>query len=199
MAPDLNVVALAMLVAWLVGCWLLWQIRTCGDLDQRYLSDPGPLVSVIVPARNEERSLSNLLDSLAAQVRKADEVVVVDDNSTDATVSVATSRGARVIQAGALPAGWLGKARACWVGARASCGQILVFLDADTTLARDGLVKLLSEHWRAGGLLSVQPYHTTLKPYERLAAGLNISLMMGMGVFTPLGVNAGRQVGHWPG
>jgi 4,4'-diaponeurosporenoate glycosyltransferase len=45
----------------------------------------------------------------------------------------------------------------------------------------------VAEYRTTGGLLSVQPYHVTLRAYERLAAGLNITLMMGMNVFTPLG------------
>ena len=60
------------------------------------------------------------------------EVIVVDDNSADETAVIAESYGARVISLGTLPAGWLGKPRACHHGASAANGEWLLFTDADT-------------------------------------------------------------------
>lgn len=188
--------ALVALVLWLPGIWLLWHIRFC--LERR--ESPGPdaaesgtpgqppaTVSVIIPARNEESRLPSLLKSLAFQTRPADEVIVVDDHSTDGTAALAAAAGARVVTARSLPPDWNGKTWACWSGAEAATGRILVFLDADTTLATNGLANLIEEHRRDGGLLTVQPFHVTIRPYERLSVFPNITLMMSMNVFTPLG------------
>jgi hypothetical protein len=98
---------------------------------------PGePLVSVIVPARDEERLLGRCLASLAAQQYPALEVVVVDDHSSDRTRAVAESSGvARVVAAPDRPDGWTGKCWAAWQGARVARGEWLLFLDADAVLA----------------------------------------------------------------
>jgi 4,4'-diaponeurosporenoate glycosyltransferase len=142
---------------------------------------------VVVPVRNEETRLPLLLRSLAAQDYPNYQVLVVDDGSKDGTLAVASAGGAETLAAGQLPPTWTGKAWACWTGARAATGERLVFLDADTTLAPGGLARMLAEHARVGGLLSVQPYHAVEKGYERLSAFLNVVQMMGTGAFTPRG------------
>jgi chlorobactene glucosyltransferase len=92
-----------------------------------------PLVSVIIAARNEEADLGDCLDSLLAEDYPAFEVLVVDGNSTDRTVEVARARGprVRVLSEPPLPAGWVGKNWACWIGAGAAKGELLLFTDAD--------------------------------------------------------------------
>ena len=77
-----------------------------------------PPVAVVVPARDEAAALPRLLGPLLAQLRPGDELVVVDDHSTDATAVAAGSFGATVVAAPDLPAGWVGKPHACWAGAR---------------------------------------------------------------------------------
>lgn len=62
---------------------------------------------------------------------------------------------------------------------------ILVFLDADTVVAPGGLCRILDEHARRGGLVSVQPFHVMERPYEALSAFFNLVSMMGVGAFTP--------------
>ncbi len=96
-----------------------------------------PRVSIIVPARNEERNLPALLDSLLAQNYPAFEVIVVDDASTDATGALADAYATRdgrvrVIHGTEPEPGWTGKSAACWRGARAAHGVWLLFTDADT-------------------------------------------------------------------
>jgi 4,4'-diaponeurosporenoate glycosyltransferase len=144
-------------------------------------------LSVIIPARDEEGSLPRLLASLAAQDRPADEVIVVDDHSTDRTATLATSAGARVVAAPGLPAGWTGKTWACHQGAVAATGDVLVFLDADVHLAPAALSRLAGEHARHGGLVSVQPRHVTRRRYERLSAVANVVALMATGAFSPGG------------
>ena len=144
-------------------------------------------VSVIIPARNEERTLPRLLESLADQSLAPHEVIVVDDSSTDATAEVAAAAGARVVRAGSLPEGWVGKPWACHVGSLHASGRALVFLDADVAVAPDGLERIVAtwERGAAGGLLSVQPFHTTCRAYEQLSAYPNLMSMMASGAFVP--------------
>ena len=117
---------------------------------------PNLVVSVIVPARNEEACLGNCLRSLQMQSGVDYEIIVVNDNSTDQTRQVArTFRGVKVIDAPPLPAGWLGKSHAAYCGAQVARGEWLLFTDADTihrhrslrhavTEAEDNMVDMLS-------------------------------------------------------
>jgi len=93
----------------------------------------GPLVSVILAARNEEADLGPALDGLLAQEYEPLEILVVDGGSTDRTREVARARSPRVrlIEEPPLPAGWVGKNWACHVGYQASLGGFLLFTDAD--------------------------------------------------------------------
>lgn len=173
---------------WLPGLFCLWRIPRCPPASASAGSQRRRRkVSVIVPAYNEERRIGTLLQSLARQSRPADEVLVVDDRSTDATAAIARRLGARVRRAPARPPGWVGKSWACWVGARLSAGDLLVFLDADVRLAPDGLSRLLAAYGQRGGLVSVQPYHETPRAVERLSAVCNAVVIGSLGAFTPLG------------
>jgi glycosyltransferase involved in cell wall biosynthesis len=115
-----------------------------------------PVVSVIVPARNEEACLGACLESLLAQDGVSFEIIVVDDHSTDRTREIAesfiaTRRSAasektlRVIEAGPLPEGWTGKNNAVVTGARSARGAWLLFTDADTVHLLGSLARALAE------------------------------------------------------
>ena len=170
----------------LAGCWLLWRIARPAPVQP---GDERPACTIVVPARDEEDMLPVLLASIAPQLDERDELVVVDDHSTDATASVARTAGARVIESPALPDGWTGKAHACATGADAARNGTLVFLDADVRVLAGGLDRVLASHARdaPAGLLSVQPHHEVHRPYERLSAFFNVIAMMGTDAFTPLG------------
>lgn len=182
MTARLAVLALG----WPAGLWLLWSLPRPRPAAPS--GDPARRISVVVPARDEAASLPALLDALAGT--DGAQVVVVDDHSTDGTAAVAAASGAIVVAAPPLPAGWTGKCWACWTGAGATTGDTLVFLDADTEPAPGGLDRILAEHRRRGGLVSVQPYHRTERPYEALSAYFNVVPWMGLGAATP---TAGRR------
>ena len=105
-----------------------------------------PLVSVIVPARNEELCLAKCLKSLVSQQGVSREIIVVDDDSTDRTRDIAESiPGVRVVDAGPLPIGWSGKVNAMLAGARVAQGDWLLFTDADTEHRPGSLARALAE------------------------------------------------------
>lgn len=90
-------------------------------------------ISVVIPARDEADRIGPLLDAiLGAGPAGMAEVIVVDDQSSDATASVAAAAGATVISGTALPAGWAGKAWALQQGIEAATSEWVVTLDADT-------------------------------------------------------------------
>jgi 4,4'-diaponeurosporenoate glycosyltransferase len=192
---------------WLPGLFCLWRLPRCRPAAAGGARSPRRpagkrarrcRVSVIVPALNEERRIAPLLESLARQTRRADEILVVDDGSTDGTVVLARRLGARVVTAAAKPAGWVGKSWACWTGARAATADVLVFLDSDVRLAGDGLERLLAERDRRGGVVSVQPYHSVEGVVERFSAVCNVVVMGSLGAFTPLGDRVRSAGGFGP-
>jgi 4,4'-diaponeurosporenoate glycosyltransferase len=155
----------SLLVRWLLG-WILAlslpPLPACMPLQQR-------TVSVLIPARNEAATLPHLLAALNRQSLRPDEVIVIDDDSSDGTAAIARQSadtlGIKIIQPPPLPEGWCGKTWALHNGVQASRGDVLVFLDADTEPAPQFLQRLLAQHEQQGGLVSVQPYHRTEKPY----------------------------------
>ena len=95
-----------------------------------------PMLSIIVPARNEERQIEACVRSLLAQNYPNFEVVVVDDRSMDRTGAIMNAMGESdprliVVQGEALPRGWVGKPWALHQGARRARGAWLLFTDAD--------------------------------------------------------------------
>lgn len=117
------------------------------------------MVSVIVPARNEEQCLGRCLESLAAQQDITFELLVVDDSSTDRTRAIAESfTEAQVMDAGALPQGWTGKNHACWQGAQKARGRWLLFTDSDTVHEPGSLAAAVAEAEQQGvAMLSYSP------------------------------------------
>lgn len=100
---------LFMLLAWFTGVLLFWRLRTLDDEDTGGISLDGLKVSVIIPARNEEKNIPTLLDSLQNQTFGNFDVILVDDNSSDATRSIAHGYGVEVLHLeGDPPAEWDG-------------------------------------------------------------------------------------------
>ncbi len=100
-----------------------------------------PSVSVIIPARNEERSIEAAVRSHLAQRYPDFEVIAVEDRSSDRTGEI-LARIARedprltVVAGSDPPPGWLGKPHALHLGAREASGAVLLFADADVVYHR---------------------------------------------------------------
>ena len=141
--------------------------------------------SIIIPARDEARSLPILLASIRESSLQPAEILVVDDESTDGTAEVARRHGAVVVASAPRPEGWRGKPWACWQGAQHAESPLLLFLDADTRFAVDGLKRLREMYGAAGkGLaLSVLPYSRMEKLFEELSLFFNLMLAGGAGGF----------------
>jgi glycosyltransferase involved in cell wall biosynthesis len=128
-------------------------------------------VSVIVPARNEEASLSDCLTSLAAQQGVAFEIIVVDDHSTDRTSEIASSfsrNAVKLIHAPQLPHGWTGKNNAVAAGAKIARGDWFLFTDADTIHLPGSLARSIEEAKRQkAALLSYSPQQVVKTFWEK--------------------------------
>ena len=130
---------------WVVGS-IVGVVRSfrSRSLDDESATPPAaaPLVSVIIPARNEQRNIERCVRSVLATTYPSMEVIVVDDHSTDGTGDIARAiaeqdERLRVVAAPDLPAEWFGKQWACATGAHAARGTLLLFTDADTRHAPD--------------------------------------------------------------
>jgi glycosyltransferase involved in cell wall biosynthesis len=131
--------------------------------------EDNPLVSIVVPARNEEVSLPACLESLVSQRGVSYEIIVVDDASTDRTGERARSfPSAQVIETGALPNGWTGKNHAMAAGAKMAKGKWLLFTDADTVHKPGSLARAIAEAEQHGAaLLSYSPEQEVHGFWER--------------------------------
>ncbi len=141
-------------------------------------SEGASLVSVLVPARDEEARIGACLEALARQDYRALEVLVLDDCSSDRTAEVARSfegrvRGLRVVAGEPLAPGWVGKPHACARLAREARGEWLLFTDADVELAPSGVARglALARATRAD-LLTALPAQRTGSFAEALAIPL---------------------------
>ena len=160
------------LIIWIVhlfgllagGCLLRALPRCVADSSRRI-----PL-SIIIPARDEEHNLPTLLESLTSQIPPPEEIIVIDDGSTDRTAEIARAAGARVIASAPLPDGWRGKAWACQQGAGAANHDVLIFMDADTCFEPDGLQAVCNDFAKQPGALSLAAFQTLEKPSEQFSA-----------------------------
>ena len=110
--------------------------------------DNVPLVSILIPARNEERNIGNCLESLRHLDYPHYEVIVIDDRSTDGTAALVEGFSRkdsriRLIRNQELKEGWTGKNYALFKGQAQAQGKWLLFSDADTIHAPESLSQSL--------------------------------------------------------
>lgn len=107
------------------------------------------LVSVLIPARNEEKKLPVLLEGVLQQDYPSLEILIYDDDSSDRTREVIEAyalkhKNIRTIRGGVLPEGWNGKNNACHQLAMSAVGCYFLYLDADVTVTPHLVTKAVS-------------------------------------------------------
>ena len=147
--------SLVIVLAWLAAVFALLPLALAalnlrpGRLGfQRPVDDPpaGTAVSILIPARNEEAQIGVSVASALASRGVEIEVLVLDDQSTDATAAIVLDLAAaddrvRLIGVAALPEGWAGKQRACTRLAAVARHDVLMFVDADVELSPDAAAR----------------------------------------------------------
>jgi glycosyltransferase involved in cell wall biosynthesis len=128
-----------------------------GNLGER------PLVSILIPARDEEKNISNILNDILHQDYQEIEVIVFNDQSSDQTAEIVNEYALpdsriTLINSDLLPEGWLGKNWACHSLSEAAKGEYLLFLDADVRVGNGLIVNVISyvKHFKLA-LVSIFP------------------------------------------
>ena len=140
-SPGAILWSLPWIIPPVVTYFRLRHSRSLDDENDIPLENP-PLVSVIVPARNEAHNIARCVTSILSTTYPNLEVIVVDDSSTDGTAQIARHAAecdprARIVASPPLPEGWFGKQWACATGAKIARGSVLQFTDADTVHGAD--------------------------------------------------------------
>jgi chlorobactene glucosyltransferase len=141
----------------------LLNLRLLGRPPRTGLPRTEPLVSILVPARNEAHTIARCLVSLVRQDYARCEILVLDDQSDDETAAVVERLArrypqARLLRGKALPPSWHGKAYACAQLAAAARGEWLLFVDADTVHAPNSVsLALLLAQERHADLVTLLP------------------------------------------
>ncbi len=212
--------AVLLLLNLIVLCQVFYgsrKMRNLGDTLSEFSPD-GPLVSIIVPACNEELTLEPALRSLLKQEYPNREIIVIDDRSIDGTYALLKRLAQefpeiRVTQVAELPARWLGKSHALFLGAAQARGEILLFTDADVIMEPSCLgravayfvtekldhLALIFRNVAQGGLLNAMVVEALgglfllLKPWNVRKPGEKS--FIGVGAFNMIGRDAYRQLG----
>ncbi|WP_319499495.1 glycosyltransferase family 2 protein [uncultured Draconibacterium sp.] len=126
-------------------------------------NDFNPLVSILIPARNEEQNIGHLLQDIQQQEWQNFEALVFNDQSTDKTAEIVdvftkTDQRFQLFNSNGLPEGWLGKNYGCYQLAQKAKGSYFLFLDADVRISGaiiSGTIAKMQKHNL--GLLSIFP------------------------------------------
>lgn len=130
-------------------------------------------VSVIVPLRNEEKNVDNLLEKLLNQTYDNYEIICVDDNSQDKTYEKLSIYPVNLIKAPNKPMDWNGKSWALLHGTKEAKGDLLLFVDADVSLGSNTITNLVNEYLKEKMVISIMPYHKTKLFYEQFSFFFN--------------------------
>ncbi|MBI5841329.1 MAG: glycosyltransferase [Chloroflexi bacterium] len=135
-------------IFFLLGLAIIYWLHTQYHLDivvePAPPPSPAPLISICIPARNEESNIGKCVESALAQDYPNFEVIVLDDRSTDLTSEILRQLAAqndklKIIHGSDLPSGWAGKPHALYQASADARGEWLCFIDADTFIAPNAL------------------------------------------------------------
>ena len=157
------------LLAWIIFIFTILQLLTAltNLLFERNLAESDEvsqeLVSVLIPARNEEKNIDNILNDLINQDYGNIEIIVFNDQSEDNTSQIVnrfvqSDKRISLIDSTGLPEGWLGKNYACHILSGDAKGEYLLFLDADVRVGNkliNNVVEFSKKH--TTGLISIFP------------------------------------------
>ncbi|MBI4228575.1 MAG: glycosyltransferase [Deltaproteobacteria bacterium] len=138
------------------------------------LDGNAPIVSIIVPMRNEERNARQCIESLMSQKYSNFEVIVVDDRSEDNTLKVLKEfvvkhSNFKLVEGTPTPKGWVGKNHALWQGVKEAKGSWLLFVDADTISESQMLTSVIKYAEDNNiDMLSVSPFQILETFWERV-------------------------------
>lgn len=175
----LAITQLVVIAIWLWQHFLIGRIRRDGleILITNQWCDLPP-VTVIVPARNEGRSIEFCIRSILSQDYPLLSVLVADDRSEDRTADIirelaASDARLRLVSIDALPAGWMGKSHALWTAARQVNAPWILMIDADCRLLPRGLASMVRHAIeREADLLTLWPRDGSSGFWERLLVPL---------------------------
>ncbi len=194
LAAVATVTLLGMLVIALHNGFAFPRLSVQPTGEQRTAS---PGVSILIPARDEAEQIAATVTALLQQCYPNFEVLLLDDQSTDGTATVATAAAAddrrfRALAGQPLPRGWTGKNWACHQLAAAAQHELLLFTDADVQWQPGALaaVVAMQEQQRAD-LLTVWPTQVTVSWAERLVVPL-----MGFAVWAYLPIALVHRTPH---
>lgn len=159
---------------------LFFKLPKIKKLNNLSYSNEKPTVSIIIPARNEENNLPNILKDLINQNYPIKEIICVDDSSTDSTPEIIKSfinngkYEVKKIGVEKLPKGWKGKTWACQNGASVAKGELILFIDSDVRLTENSIEVLVEHYLKNRNPISIQPFHTMKKKYEFFSLFFNM-------------------------
>jgi len=167
-----------------MGILLVLKRKAIQVLASLTMEEPQPLpkVSVVIPARNEERNVEHALQSVLGLDYPGLEIMVVNDRSTDGTRDILEklAKGDQrltLLNIGSLPEGWLGKTHALHMGAQQAQGEFILFTDADIVFHPFALRKAMS-HVQANQL-----DHLTILPEDTMPGFFLRVLSATFGIF----------------
>ena len=146
---------------------------------------PAAAVSVLIPARNEASHIQAAAESVLANTDVTLELIILNDDSTDATGEIVQTLAARdtrvtVLNSSPLPENWCGKQYACWQLGQSAKYELLVFMDADVELAPHALARMAGFMQSSGVALgSGFPLQKTQGLFEKLLIPLMHFILLG--------------------
>jgi len=168
------------LIAWFILIFIILQmlVALTNFLIGSNLPETGKnyddIVSVLIPVRNEENNIGNILEDLIKQDHNNIEIIVFNDQSEDRTAGIVreyslSDKRITLIESEGLPEGWLGKNHACHRLSEKARGRYLLFLDADVHVGSrliDNAIAFTNKH--DTGLISIFPKQIIVSAGEKI-------------------------------